>query len=124
MFSDPIARDTEKEKSILEQHPYLNQPFAHFKDLQPMVHKPEPLVVDPIPPTVTDTPLFVQNEEQADSNLWTKTAVAITPEEYVEASEEYKKEQLILYWANLVRTKQVAMADIPKHLLLEVRARV
>jgi hypothetical protein len=30
-----------EEKSILEQHPYLNQPFAHFQNLQPMVHKPE-----------------------------------------------------------------------------------
>jgi hypothetical protein len=30
------------EKSIFEQHPYLLKPFAHFKDLVPMVHKPEP----------------------------------------------------------------------------------
>jgi hypothetical protein len=30
-----------EEKSILEQHPYLSQPFSHFKDLQPMVHKPD-----------------------------------------------------------------------------------
>jgi hypothetical protein len=29
------------EKSILEQNPYLNQPFSHFKDLQPMVYKPD-----------------------------------------------------------------------------------
>jgi hypothetical protein len=31
----------EPEKSILEQHPYLNQPFAHFENLTPIVHKPE-----------------------------------------------------------------------------------
>jgi hypothetical protein len=68
--------------------------------------------------------LFVQNEEQRDSDLWTKTATAITPEEYSVVSEEYKKEQLILYWANLVRTKQITMSDVPKHLLLEIRARV
>jgi hypothetical protein len=30
------------EKSIFEQHPYLLKPFVHFKDLVPMVHKPEP----------------------------------------------------------------------------------
>jgi hypothetical protein len=30
-----------EEKSLLEQHPYLNQPFAHFKNLEPMVYKPE-----------------------------------------------------------------------------------
>jgi hypothetical protein len=31
----------EPTKSLLEQHPYLAQPFSHFKDLTPMVHKPE-----------------------------------------------------------------------------------
>jgi hypothetical protein len=34
-----------EEKSILEQHPYLNQPFTHFKNLTPMVYKPEVNVV-------------------------------------------------------------------------------
>jgi hypothetical protein len=29
------------EPSILEQHPYLNQKFEHFKDLKPMVYVPE-----------------------------------------------------------------------------------
>jgi hypothetical protein len=52
MFSDPIARDTEKEKSILEQHPYLKQPFAHFKNLQPMVHKPESITTEIIEPSI------------------------------------------------------------------------
>jgi hypothetical protein len=33
----------EPEKSILEQHPYLNQPFDHFKDLTPVVYKPDPI---------------------------------------------------------------------------------
>jgi hypothetical protein len=32
------------EKTLAEQHPYLNQPFSHFKNLTPMVHKPEPVV--------------------------------------------------------------------------------
>jgi len=36
MFDKPV-----EEKSILEQHPYLNQPFSHFKNLQPIVHKPD-----------------------------------------------------------------------------------
>jgi hypothetical protein len=38
----------EPEKSILEQHPYLNQPFEHFKDLTPIVYKPEPVVKEEI----------------------------------------------------------------------------
>ena len=44
------------EKSILEQHPYLLKPFAHFKNLKPMVYKNEDQVaaaIDPEPPIVT-----------------------------------------------------------------------
>jgi hypothetical protein len=41
MFTDPIARNPEKEMPLFEQHPYLLEPFVHFKDLAPMVYKPE-----------------------------------------------------------------------------------
>ncbi len=129
-----VAKTYIPEKSIFEQHPYLLQPFSHFKNLEPLVYKPEPkfeeVISQPTPDVADrpgdylDEPLFVQNEEQKDSGLWTRTAIAITPEEYSEASEEFKKEQLILYWANLVRTKQITMSDVPTHLLLEIRARV
>jgi hypothetical protein len=54
--ADVGAKPTEEESteinnaeapaSILEQHPYLNKPFSHFKDLQPMVHKPEEYAVE------------------------------------------------------------------------------
>jgi hypothetical protein len=47
MFTEPIARNPEKEMSLFEKHPYLNQPFAHFKNLQPMVHTPEETVAQP-----------------------------------------------------------------------------
>jgi hypothetical protein len=33
--------EVKKEVSILGQHPYLSEPFVHFKDLQPMVYKGE-----------------------------------------------------------------------------------
>jgi hypothetical protein len=39
MFSP--TSEPPSEKSIFEQHPYLLEPFVHFKDLVPMVHKPE-----------------------------------------------------------------------------------
>lgn len=45
IFKDqPTDLDPEpvQEKSILEQHPYLTQGFAHFKNLAPQVYKPEP----------------------------------------------------------------------------------
>jgi hypothetical protein len=38
-------------KTTAEQHPYLNQPFVHFKNLKPMVATPPATVVMPIPPT-------------------------------------------------------------------------
>ena len=40
---DPVAK-SEPEKSLLEQHPYLTAGFTYFKDLTPMVYKPEPEV--------------------------------------------------------------------------------
>jgi hypothetical protein len=39
--SDVVSTATVTE-SILSQHPYLLEPFVHFKDLQPMVYNPEP----------------------------------------------------------------------------------
>jgi hypothetical protein len=47
---EPIVQP---EKSIAELHPYLNQPFNHFKDLVPMVHKPEVIVEPTVDQTVT-----------------------------------------------------------------------
>jgi hypothetical protein len=38
------------EKTLAEQHPYLNQPFSHFKNLTPVVHKPEPVVEEKTDP--------------------------------------------------------------------------
>lgn len=51
MFNEPAVVPAVPEKTLLEQHPYLNQPFDHFKDLKPMVYKPEP---KPEPVTVSD----------------------------------------------------------------------
>lgn len=39
-----------EEKSILEQHPYLAQPFSHFKNLTPIVHTPEPVAEEKTDP--------------------------------------------------------------------------
>ena len=40
-FAEETPAPEPKEKSILEQHPYLTQPFSHFKNLEPMVYKAE-----------------------------------------------------------------------------------
>ena len=138
-----IAKNYIPEKSIFEQHPYLLEPFVGFKYLQPMVYKPEVVEMpkDPTPPgwmydkveapkeaipdverpgdyvTPPDEKLFVQNEEQKDSNLWTKT---ISQEEYKEIS---RQEVTLNEWLTKLRNKEITMADIPEHLLLDIRAR-
>jgi Skp family chaperone for outer membrane proteins len=105
-----------EEKSILEQHPYLNKPFAHFTNLKPMVAQTkEPVATKTLTSSTTvteddDVPvsmeflndrpgdylttsdsgsLFVQNEEQKESNRWSET-VAITHDEYVAKSAKRK----------------------------------
>jgi hypothetical protein len=129
-----VANTYIPEKSIFEQHPYLLQPSSHFRDLQPMVYKPDlermndrsaiapELEVQDVerPGDYLDEPLFVQNEEQSDSNLWTKTAKAISQDEYIEVS---RQEATINEWLTKLRNREITMADIPEHLLLDIRAR-
>ena len=135
MFTDAIARNPEKELSLLEKHPYLTQPFKHFENLQPMVHKPEEdkewerWVENAEVPEVErpgdylDEPLFVQNEEQKESNLWTATATAITEEEYQKAALS-RQELTLQEWIDKIKTGEIQMTDVPEHLLLDVRARM
>jgi hypothetical protein len=120
----------EEEKSLLEQHPYLNQPFSHFTNLKPMVYKSEGdsprgtnRVIDRKPPTVTDTPLFVQNEEQTDSNLWTTTVKTISPEEYQEQAMS-RQEVTLQEWIVRLKAGEIKMSDVPEHLILDIRARI
>ena len=133
MFSDSIAKSIEKEKSILEQHPYLNQPFAHFKDLQPLVYKEEENilkeesdVVSTATVVVADTPLFVQNEEQADSNLWTTTtAESITPEEYMKTlMDKFEQEPKIAKLAAMVKSGRMDIDRVPEELRDDVKKRM
>lgn len=136
------------EKSLLEQHPYLLTPATHFKNSQPMVYKAEGdsprgtnEVVDQQPPTVTTTPeierpgdylaepLFVQNEEQRDSNLWTSTS--ISKEEYLKASEESDLDPYndrpnsdVAEYIVLVKSGKMSLHDVPAEYLLAVKARI
>ena len=138
--SDIVSTATVTE-SILEQHPYLTQPFSHFENLKPMVYKPEVIELpkDPTPPgwmyarvetveqppveEISDDRLFVQNEEQRDSNLWTKTVETISQEEY-QAEAISRQELTLAEWITKIRSKEISMADVPPHILLEVRARI
>lgn len=122
--------------SISDKHPYLKEPFKHFENLKPIVHKAEgdsPLgpVVDIVSPepTVTDTPLFVQNEEQKESDLWTKTA--ISKEEYFETSAAVNPDPYndaphpeIAEYIRLVKSRQMTLRDVPEEYIMAVKARI
>jgi hypothetical protein len=122
-----------KEKSILESHPYLLKPFNHFTATTPIVYKPEPayeaddgaLTEDQIAQIKTsveakEEPLFVQNEEQKVSNLWSSS---IPHEEYYQISQA-KLEAHAEEVANLVRKGQMKMSEVPEPLQPIVKARV
>ena len=121
--------------SIIDKHPYLKEPFAHFKNLKPMVHKVEgnspqgPVDVVDSQPTVTDEPLFVQNEEQKESDLWSKTA--ISKEEYFETSAAVNPDPYndaphpeIAEYIELVKSKKMALRDVPQEYIMAVKARI
>ena len=137
--SEPTVT-VQEEKSILESHPYLLKPFNHFTDTTPIVHKPEPAYeaddgplteqqVEQIKETA-ETPkedsLFVQNEEQKESNLWsTTTAETITPEEYMKAlMEKFEQEPHLNKLATMVRTGRMDINRVPEDIREEVRKRV
>jgi hypothetical protein len=91
-------------KSVLAQHPYLSEPFVSFKDLKPVVYKPEtseekdwerwvengeiPDVERPgdylVEPDRRVPENYVQNEEQQESGRWN----SITQEEYLKAVKQ------------------------------------
>ena len=122
--------------SVIDKHPYLKEPFKSFENLKPMVHKVEgdspskdPDNIVEGQPTVTDTPLFVQNEEQKESDLWTKTA--ISKEEYFETSAAVNPDPYndaphpeIAEYIELVKSKKMALRDVPQEYIMAVKARI
>ena len=77
---------------------------------------------DPIPLTEEKSEEgYVQNEEQKESNVWTNT---ITQTEYVEISEERKKEIIVTQWADRVKNKEINIHHVPVDILEAVKARI
>lgn len=128
------ATVTEPKPHHPDTHPYLRQGFKYpegWESHPPMVHKPVESVTTStyqILPELQEEldkneSLFVQNEEQRDSNLWTKTAQAISQEDYFNISQE-KLDQQVGYYASLLRNKQIDPKDIPEPLLALVKSKV
>jgi hypothetical protein len=79
----------EEEKSILERHPYLTKPFDHFKNIAPIVHKPEPVLETSTPEQVDiTTTISVDSTEQQVS----ESTYQILPE----LEEESKKKTFMI----------------------------
>jgi hypothetical protein len=107
------------EKSILEQHPYLDQPFIHFQGLEPMVYKPEPIaeevvVEEPVvvpevdipnlerpgdyltPPVVDEVPVVVDESPEFEGvkieDEWVQTGPALEKPKRTRKVKEQKVE--------------------------------
>jgi len=118
-----------------DTHPYLNQGFqypAGWMFVSPLVAKKEESTEGDSPEkesdvvstaTVTDEPLFIQNEEQKESDRWSKTVENISQEEYLNISQEKLEEKINLY-AGMLRNKQIRPEEIPVALLAAVKSRV
>lgn len=97
------AKEPEPEKSILEQHPYLTKGFDHFKDLKPMVYKPEPV------PDVDDDEEEELNEDHPD----VKAAMKLWKEQNPESTLKEQRAMLvrgeidILPWMKLVADNEL-----------------
>lgn len=125
---EPILENIVKiqnEEFDLTKHPYLFNVPKHrhppgVDPVRPQVYKPDY--------TNNTEKLFVQNEEQKVSNLWSSTSTNIkkfdiSEIDYLNISKE-KLEEKINYFANLLRDKKIVATDIPTEILQEVKARV
>ena len=78
-----------------------------------------------------NTPLetYVQNEEQTESNIWTKATGTITQEEYISKSLEKTPEtdnadDHVIYLAANIRAGRMHMNEVPADLVDRVKARL
>jgi flagellar basal body-associated protein FliL len=70
-----------------------------------------------------DAPAYVQNEEQATSNLWSSTTDTISQSEYLNTSMR-KLEDHIDEVANLVKTGFLSIDEVPKSIIHEVNLKL
>ena len=97
----------EPEKTLAEQHPYLNQPFVHFEGLTPMVHK---LETEPVESTGT---VYVNPPD------WGMTPIPDVerPGDYITppVDEEHEQEISVEEKAAMVRWKNENPGETLKH---------
>ena len=81
--------------------------------------------ITPVPEIIIDTVEepsgYVQNEEQRESGVWSKT---ITQAEYAEIGEQRRRENIVNQWVDRVTNKEVSMHHVPVDILKEVKAKL
>ena len=114
-----IASQPTVTESILEQHPYLDKPFTHFENLQPIVAKPAyeaddgPLteqqieqIKESVTPTIITPPVPVSvtvrdESKMVRTKIFPRASVTVPlPEEYVQ-NEEQRESGL---WSSTTQT--------------------
>lgn len=76
--------------------------------------------------SVEDDKMYIQNEEQSESNLWSSTSTtynAISENEYKRIARE-KFEQRVQEHVDLVKSARMSMSDVPEDILSLVKSRV
>lgn len=119
----------------LKNYPYLfDRPKSYHppgvEPVGPQVYNTTTVIKTSNEPSFTEPEkLFIQNEEQKESNLWTSTNTVIKNNpiinevDYKNISKE-KLEEKINYYANMLRDKKILATEIPVELLQQVKARV
>ena len=114
-------------KTVQEPEETAQEPVEVDEETQPepVVSVEEPSVQEEPTTSLNIPSSYIQNEEQQESNLWSSTTTTntITPEEYLQASNE-KLEEHMSNIVNGVKSGNIQMEDIPPILVSEVKARV
>lgn len=117
--TDPSPTQTPSDKFDINQHPYLFKPIPRLvpgvDPAGPVVYKSDQNESDKS---------YVQNEEQQQSNLWSQATENSISQDYYKKKIQEKREEAVNEYAELVRTRQISMNDVPEEYQPLVRARV
>lgn len=107
---EPVEQPVDNTPNFsFDQYDYLKKPWAwHVSGATPR----EPFVYTTTTNEVKgDT--YIQNEEQQVSNRWSAVNSVITPEQYQQVAQE-KRNDAIEELAQLVRSKQIDLSEVPE----------
>ncbi|NBP00025.1 MAG: hypothetical protein EBU90_07815 [Proteobacteria bacterium] len=119
----PLTDDQiEQIKESAPQPVYQSYLYKPWIDRVPGIRVPPQVYKAPVEET-KEKPLFVQNEEQAESNTWSKTNEVIGSSEYLK--EGLTRQEVTLFeWIDKIKSGKATIHDVPRHMLSEIKARM